>query len=73
MDKTLELFKLFHYLKEVTSKSYSLKKLQDVLERKLDSGEPVNESEFNQVRDAFFEVFDKLTEALDKVEDIIQK
>jgi len=71
MDKTLELFKLFHYLKEVTTKSYSLKKLQDILERRLnDERNPIRDEEYNLFLEQFDEVYSKLKLALKDVDDL---
>jgi len=71
MDKTLELFKLFHYLKEVTTKSYSLKKLQDLLERRLDDEKnPIKEDEYDIFLQRFDEVYTKLKSALKDIEDL---
>jgi len=71
MDKTLKLFKLFHYLKEVTTKSYSLKKLQDTLERRLnDESNPIRDEEYNLFLEQFDEVYSKLKLALKDVDDL---
>jgi len=71
MDKTLKLFKLFHYLKEVTTKSYSLKKLQDILERRLnDESNPIRDEEYNLFLEQFDEVYSKLKLALKDVDDL---
>jgi hypothetical protein len=71
MDKTLKLFKLFHYLKEVTTKSYSLKKLQDILERRLnDESNPIRDEEYNLFLEQFDEVYTKLKLALKDVDDL---
>lgn len=71
MDKTLKLFKLFHYLKEVTTKSYSLKKLQDILERRLnDESNPIRDEEYDLFLEQFDEVYTKLKLALKDVDDL---
>jgi hypothetical protein len=71
MDKTLKLFKLFHYLKEVTTKSYSLKKLQDILERRLnDESNPIRDEEYDLFLEQFDEVYSKLKLALKDVDDL---
>lgn len=71
MDKTLKLFKLFHYLKEVTTKSYSLKKLQDILERRLNNeSNPIRDEEYDLFLEQFDEVYTKLKLALKDVDDL---
>lgn len=71
MDKTLKLFKLFHYLKEVTTKSYSLKKLQDILERRLnDESNPIRDEEYDLFLEQFDEVYTKLKLALKDIDDL---
>ena len=72
MDRTLELFKLFHYLKEVTTKSYSLKKLQDLVERRLDKDTPVGEGEYEEFVKHFEQVEDKLKRALSDLNDLVK-
>jgi hypothetical protein len=72
MDKTLDLFKLFHFLKEVTTKSYSLKKLQDIMERRLDSGSPISVTEYEQYTLQFGEVYAKLKESLANIENLLK-
>ena len=71
MDKTLELFRVFHYLKEITTKSYSLKKLQDLIEAKLDKGTMVGEGEFNGFVQELNEISDKLVQSIKDIEEII--
>lgn len=71
MDKTLELFRVFHYLKEITTKSYSLKKLQDLVEAKLDKGTMVGEGEFNGFVQELNEISDKLVKSIKDIEEII--
>jgi hypothetical protein len=70
-DKTLKLFKLFHYLKEVTTKSYSLKKLQDLVERRLDKQDsPISEDEYEQFIQEYHEIYNKLKSSLENIEEL---
>jgi hypothetical protein len=70
MDNTLELFKLFHYLKEVTTKSYSLKKLQDMMEKRLSEGGTIPQGEYDGYVDSYREVYSKLKSSLKEIEEL---
>jgi len=71
MDKTLELFKVFHYLKEITTKSYSLKKLQDLIEARIDKNTTVGEGEYNEFAKELKEISDKLVRSIKDIEEIV--
>jgi hypothetical protein len=71
MDKTLELFKVFHYLKEITTKSYSLKKLQDLIEARIDKNTMVGEGEYDEFVKELNEISDKLVKSIKDIEEIV--
>lgn len=66
-DFQMPLFTFFHLVKNFTTKSYSMKKLQDLIEARLDKNTPVKEEEFQQFVDHFQDVVDEVNLALEKL------
>jgi hypothetical protein len=72
-DNMLNLFRFFDKLKDVTTKSYSLKKLQDLLETRLAKDKPVDDLEYIRFVEQFKEDNDLLKERIEIVESFINK
>lgn len=66
-DFQMPLFTFFHLIKNFTTKSYSMKKLQDLIEARLDKHTTISKEEFQGFIEQFQDVVEELNFALDQL------
>lgn len=69
MNKTMDLFKIFHQIKKFTTISYSMKKLQDLVENKL--SREVSEEEVEEINNQVEVLVQEIQVSLDELSELI--